>query len=291
MKIKQSIHKLVPNSLWRYLRERKIVATHSAVAKICEDLISEADKDGVYKEIVPLQDLGTDKVIWQYWAQGYNDLPPIVAECLASVDKYKGEYKVIRLSDANIEDYIAIPEYMNKNRHNMSVANYSDILRLMLLSAYGGVWMDSTILLTDFIPEQYLNSDFFVFQRDPEENNKEYWENTYAYYFGWADGFRVRMLNSFIVAKKHNPIVDELCRLMLRWWKQNDYLPDYFFFQILFDVLVSDKFKKCNCAIVNDCLPHYLQQLTNDPMFSIMSRDEILKIVTIHKLTYKNELR
>ena len=50
MNIKQSIHKLVPNSLWRYLRERKIVATHSAVAKICEDLISEADKDGVYHQ-------------------------------------------------------------------------------------------------------------------------------------------------------------------------------------------------------------------------------------------------
>lgn len=212
----------------------------------------------------------------------------VVSECLTSVDKYKGEYRIIRLSDANIEDYIVIPEYVRKNRHNMPVANFSDILRLMLLSAYGGVWMDSTILLSDFIPEQYLNRDFFVFQRDPEEKNKEYWENTYAYYFGWNDGFRVRMLSSFIVAKKHNPIIDELCRLLLWWWKHNDYLPDYFFFQILFDVLVSDKFRKYNCAIISDCLPHYLQQLYNDPMFSIIkSRDEIIKMVSIHKLTYK----
>lgn len=285
--MKRFIKKMIPASLWRYLRERKIVATHSAVAKICEDLIRKSDKDDVNEEMVPLLDLGTDKVIWQYWAQGYNDLPPVVAECLRSVEKYKGEYMVIRLSDANIKEYITIPEYVNKNRHNMTVANYSDILRLMLLSAYGGVWMDSTIFLTGFIPAQYLSNDFFVFQRDPAEKNKEYWENTYAYYFGWADGFRVKMLNSFIVAKKHNAIVDELCRLMLRWWKQNDYLPDYFFFQILFDVLVLDKFKSSNCLIVSDCQPHCLQQCMNDPNFNLMTIDSIKQVIPIHKLSYK----
>lgn len=287
MKIKQSIHKFVPNSLWRYLRERKIVATHSAVAKICEDLISEADKDGVYKEIVPLQDLGTDKVIWQYWAQGYNDLPPIVAECLASVDKYKGDYRVIRLSDANVNEYLSIPDCIVRNRCNMTVAHFSDILRSMLLSAYGGVWIDAPVLLTAHIPMRYLDRDFFLYQRDPEEKNKEYWENTYAYYFGWADGFRVRMLSSFIVAKKHNPIIDELCRLMLRWWNHNDYLPDYFFFQILFDVLVSGKCKDVNCNVVSDCLPHYLQQCMNDPGFNLMTIDSIKQVIPIHKLTYK----
>ena len=96
------------------------------------------------------------------------------------------------------------------------------------------------------------------------------------------------MLNSFIVAKKHNPIIDELCRLMLRWWNHNDYLPDYFFFQILFDVLVSDKFKFDNCAIVSDCLPHYLQQCLNDTIFSLMKQEDIIKNIPIHKLTYKH---
>ena len=289
MNLKQNIQKIVPALLWRYLRERKIVAKHSAVVRICEDLIKTADSDGSFDEIIPLKDIGTDKVIWQYWAQGYDNLPPVVEECLASVDKYKGEYKVVRLSDETVGDYIAMPDYITNNRQNMTTANYSDILRLMLLSAYGGIWIDSTILLTDFIPKYYLDSDFFVFQRDPEERNKKYWENTYAYYFGWADGFRVKMLSSFIVAKKHCPIIDEMCGLMLKWWKNNSYLPDYFFFQILFDVLINGKYKNASCSSASDCLPHYLQQAINDPAFNLMPVDEIKNSIPIHKLTYKKE--
>lgn len=289
MNLKHSIQKIVPASLWRYLRERKIVAKHSAVVRICEELIETADSDGSFEEIIPLIDLGTDKVIWQYWAQGYDNLPPVVEECLASVDKYKGEYKVVRLSDETVGDYLAMPDYMINNRQNMTTANFSDVLRLMLLSAYGGVWIDSTILLTDFIPNHYLDSDFFVFQRDPEEKNKEYWANTYAYYFGWADGFRVRMLNSFIIAKKRYPVIDELCGLMLKWWKNNSYLPDYFFFQILFDVLINGKYKNANYSSASDCLPHYLQQAINDPAFNLMPVDEIKNSIPIHKLTYKKE--
>ena len=45
MNIKQSLHKLIPDTLWRYLRERKIVARHSVVAKICEELIREKGQD------------------------------------------------------------------------------------------------------------------------------------------------------------------------------------------------------------------------------------------------------
>ncbi|MBQ2527003.1 MAG: capsular biosynthesis protein, partial [Bacteroidales bacterium] len=59
--------------------------------------------------------------------------------------------------------------------------------------------------------------------------------------------------------------------------------PDYFFFQILFDVLPSFG----DYPLVSDCLPHYLQQSINDPSFPLMDKDEILKKIHIHKLTYK----
>ena len=289
MNLKQNIQKIVPASLWRYLRERKIVAKHSAVVRICEELIKTADSDGLFDEIIPLKDIGTDKVIWQYWAQGYDNLPPVIEKCQASVDKYKGDYIVIRLSDETIDNYLVIPDYIVNNRNNMTVAHFSDILRSMLLSAYGGIWIDASVLLTAPIPKQYLQSDLFLFQRDSKERNKDYWENTYAYYFGWKDGFRVRMLSSFIVAKKHSPIIDELCRLMLNWWKKNSYLPDYFFFQILFDVLINGKYKNASYSSASDCLPHYLQQAINDPAFNLMPVDEIKNSIPIHKLTYKKE--
>lgn len=286
MDFKQILHTVVPDKLWGSLRTRKIIARHKAVAEICERLISQSESEPLeYAE--PLVGLGTDKVIWQYWAQGYDQLPEIVAECLQSVDNFKGDFQVIRLTDATVGDYIRIPDYVERNRKNMSVAHYSDILRYMLLSTYGGVWMDATIMLSGPIPDKYLNADFFMFQRNPQEENKTYWENTYAYYFCWAAGFRVNMLNSFICAKKNCNIIKELSSLLLKWWKDNASIPDYFFNQILFDVLINGKYNGQNCEIVSDTLPHYLQQSMNDPKFNLMTRDEILRMIPVHKLTYK----
>ena len=153
----------------------------------------------------------------------------------------------------------------------------------MLLKTYGGIWLDATIFLSAPIPEEFSNLPFFVFRRDPNEPNIKYWRNTYAYYFGWANGFRVNMLNSFIVARRGSKTVSDLCDLMMLWWKDYNDAPDYFFFQILCDVYNY----RDNFPLVSDTLPHYLQQSINDKKFNLMSREDILRTIPIHKLTYK----
>ena len=137
--------------------------------------------------------------------------------------------------------------------------------------------------MTRPIPKKWEESDLFLFRRDPNEPDYRYWRNTYAYYFGWAKGFRVNMLSSFIIAKQGNKTVSELCDLMLLWWRDHTDLPDNFFLQFLYDVYdCPDDFE-----LVSDTLPHYLQQSFNDPKFMIMQREDILKRFPIHKLTYK----
>lgn len=287
--MKALIKSIVPSGIWNGLRLRSIIAQHEKVATICERLIADYQQSEKDSELSPKIDFGTDKIIWQYWAQGYDDVPEVVRKCLDSVSQFADGYKVIRLSDANLSDYLDIPECIKEKRSVISLAYFSDLLRCLLLSTYGGIWLDATILLTSPIPLEYRNADFFIFQRDQNENNKDYWKNTYAYYFGWTKGFRVNMLNSFICARKESVVVKDMTALMLKWWKENDTLPDYFFFQILFDVLINGKLKGFNCPIVSDCLPHYLQQSINDPNFNLMSRDEILATIPIHKLTYKKQ--
>ncbi|MCQ2084199.1 MAG: capsular polysaccharide synthesis protein [Bacteroidaceae bacterium] len=286
---KASIKTIIPAGLWRLAREKKILRSHRRVATICEKLIASYFEVPEYVESVKAKvsfPEGT-KIIWQYWAQGFNDLPEVVNECLASVDKYAGEWRVIRLTDNTISDYLNIPEYVLKKKPLYGYTSFSDLLRLMLLSTYGGIWIDATVLLTGQIPQDYLSKEFFAFQRDPEESNKDYWKNTYAYYFSWSKGFHVRFLSSFMIADSHSEIISTLCGCMLKWWKENDNLPDYFFFQILFDVLIEGKLKPLNCPIVSDCPPHYLQQFRNDSNFYIKSEEEIFALSTIHKLTYK----
>ncbi len=269
--------------LWRKLRERKILKTHKRVAAICESLIAEYEATQEKFDLAPKKQLETDRIIWQYWAQGYEDVPDVVRQCLDSVEKYATDYKIIRLTDANLQDYLDLPHFVLQKRSVFSRAFFSDLLRLMLLKTYGGIWMDATIMLTGPIPLEYTENDLFFFRRDPNESNRAYWRNTYAYYFGWAEGFRVNMLSSFMVGKKGTRSISELCDLMLLWWKYHEDLPDYFFLQILIDVYGCKEV----FPLVSDTLPHYLQQSINDARFKLLPREEIIKTIPIHKLTYK----
>lgn len=289
MSAKQVIKLLVPNGLWRIIRKHKIIRSHARVAGICESLISECEANHISFKFERIHSFDSEKIIWQYWAQGYSSLPSVVQECLASVDEYCSGYTIVRLDDANLRDYIEFPEWFETKRNTMSRAHFSDILRVVLLSTYGGIWMDATIKLTAPIPSQISESPFFVFRRDDNELNKNYWENTYAYYFGWGRGFRVRMLSSFMVVSADCTGVSALLNCLLTWWQGHDYLPDYFFLQILFDVLIRKGITSLDCEILSDTLPHYMQQSINDPAFSLVPSEKISEICSIHKLTYKKE--
>ncbi|MBR0500109.1 MAG: capsular biosynthesis protein [Bacteroidales bacterium] len=256
---------------------------HKRVAGICEGLIDGYRRNPWSYDISAKKDLGTDKIIWQYWAQGFDNVPAVVQQCLESVEKNAEGYVLVRLTDDNLSDYLDLPAFVQQKRVLFSKAHFSDILRLMLLRTYGGIWLDATVMLSGPIPSDYRENGLFFFRRDPAEPNRNYWQNTYAYYFGWAKGFRVNMLNSILLAKPGNTTVSDWCNLMLQWWKTNDSLPDYFFFQILSDVYGYPD----GMPLVSDTLPHYLQQSINDPSFNLMSHEEILRKIPIHKLTYK----
>lgn len=284
---KRFVKSIIPAAIWKYVRQEKIVRSHAETGAICEKLIEDYFSFQEDIQLKAKKDFDTEKIIWQYWAQGYDDVPERVRECLDSVERYAGEYTVIRLHDDNLPEYLDIPEYIIKKRACFSYAFFSDLLRVMLLSTYGGLWLDATVLLTGQIPREYSEYDFFLFQRDPDENHKDYWENVYAYYFCWDKRFRVNMLSSIFFAKKDTAVINALAGLMMKWWKENESVPDYFFLQILFDVLITGKLKGYNCPVVSDCPPHYLQQSINDPTFNLMSRKEIMSTIPIHKLTYK----
>lgn len=277
--------------LWKAIRLSRIIRQHKLVSNMCTSLIQEKEtqKNADSLKAVRCKKDITNQTIWQYWAQGYGNVPPLVRKCLDSVDKWKGEFTIVRLTDRNLDEYISLPRYIieKKEKGIIPLAQFSDILRVCLLSTYGGVWLDATIMLTGPIPQRYADMDFFVYQRDPNEPDKKYWENAYAYYYGWHKDFKVRMLNAVIFAKKESVVIQEIANLLLYYWKEHDELPDYFFFQILYDVLINGKLEGLNCPIVSDCTPHLMQQMTNDPEFKLATKEEILKTITIHKLTYK----
>ena len=117
--------------IWRKLREYKILKTHRRVAGICESLIAEYQEHPVHFDLSPKAHFDTDRIIWQYWAQGYDDVPPVVRRCLDSIDKYATNYTIIRLTDANLSDYLDLPDFVQQKRTVYSRAFFSDLLKLL----------------------------------------------------------------------------------------------------------------------------------------------------------------
>lgn len=292
MDFKGIIKFIVPKKLWFYIRKRFILVKHYFVALKLHTLIKQCNQGLIQDFLRHTQKVvlpNNSRIIWQYWAQGFDrELPEIIRLCLDSVVKYCPNYQIIRICDQNVNLYVDIPEHIMKLKEEgkISIAHFSDILRLALLSSYGGIWIDTTVLLTGSLPERLLENDFFVYQRDKNEKMKNYWENAYAYYFGWGKGFRVNMLSSIIYSKPHCKVINDLYNMLISFWEKHTKLPDYFLLQILFDLYIKEN-PQANCRIVNDCIPHYLIQMINDEKFNEVTFPEIMKATTIHKLTYK----
>ena len=240
--------------------------------------------------IVPKREIRNKKIIWQYWGTGWEEekIPDIVRLCMKSVEKYSEGYTVIRLDDENLGNYIELPEFIYKKKKSEKIpfAFFADILRLALLNAYGGVWLDATILLTGHFSEEYMEDEYFMFQRSLNVESRKYWEKQNKDYFSWDNRHKVKVLNSIIFSRKGNKVIKTLLDLLLIFWKKEDKVPHYFFFQILYTVLIDRYMQEFRCRIIDDTLPHILFSKWND-RFNEEEYRELTERINMHKLTYK----
>ena len=263
----------------------------SKTANCWQELIFHYNNNKLEKfQVQAKKNLDSEKIIWQYWAQGIENknLPNVVKLGFNSIDRYKGSYKVIRLDDSNIQEYIDLPDFVWKKKgvNGYKHAFFSDLLRLALLDAYGGIWIDATIMLTHNIPDKIIGQEFFMFQRDPDAKYKQQWINYDPIYFGWGFQHKINVLNSFIVASKGNKSIHLCLDLLLNYWKTQDSVYFYYFFQVLFNELFSDNLASMKGIIIDDTLPHIIQSKLQSE-FSEKEFQRIVNISSIHKLTYQ----
>lgn len=152
-----------------------------------------------------------EKIIWQYWNAGLEEAPAIVKASIDSVRKNLPDgYRHVILCDKNIHEYVDIPDWVKDkylNNRSFRATFFSDVLRLLLLEKYGGVWVDATIFMSSEIPSHVLNSPFFVFYRGLEPSDSKIYEKFNPMYFSWRPNFKVRLCSSFIISNKSHPFV------------------------------------------------------------------------------------
>lgn len=288
--------------LWSPIRYRLILRKQAQVAGFWRPRVSSyyAGELDIPESRALRPELVGKKIIWQYWGQGLDaeELPAVVSVAMQSVDKYKGDWQVIRLSDDTIGDYLALPDFVYQKMANSAAFRrvfFSDLLRLSLLYHYGGGWLDATVLLSQPLDDRFLQSPYFMYQRSMQAEHKRYWMKSYAAYWGWASDFRVRVLNAiFFASKEANEnlkysMIEDLYKLMLHYWQTEDQIVDYFFFQVLYDVLYREEGRylgQCVPDLQDDTLPHLLHNYINGAGASWIDLDKVFDQCGIHKLTY-----
>jgi hypothetical protein len=229
-------------------------------------------------------------VIWQYWGQGLDDIPDVVKASYASVDKYAAGKEIIRLTDESVDDYIEFPEIIKEKliAKKFRIAHYSDILRLALLYHYGGLWLDSTVVLTEELSDKYWEHDIFMFSRDPQSPYQKLWEKNHPY-FDWRPQSYVRHLTSFIVGKAGDKDLELLLKLIFVYWKYEEQEGHYFFWNILCQMLARRKMAFLTMPTADDAAPHLLARIIDNALDQ-KEMESVFRVIGVHKLSHGNIL-
>lgn len=157
-----------------------------------------------------------NRIIWTCWFQGQQSAPEIVKRCLRSwIEKNPGwDFRCVDAS--NVEEYVSISKYIDLGNQQVTAASLSDIVRILLLHEYGGVWVDATLFcnqpLDNWLPEKLVEG-FFAFARPAADRPLSSW---------------------FLASEPGNRLLSLWCRETLSYWRGRSRADTYFWFHYLF---------------------------------------------------------
>lgn len=213
------------------------------------------------------------KTIYILWFQGFDEAPEVVKKCANSWKVYNPDWDIILLDNNNLRNYINL-----ENLDKFNKTAQSDVIRILLLQLYGGLWVDATTFcnqsLNDWLPN-YIHQGFFAFNKPGPDRLLSTW---------------------FLYSERGNYIIDKWYDRTLHYYEINNNPHTYFWFHYLFgDLYNSDsKFKeiwdKVPKLSANGNGPHYLQEQGMFNTISMLVKTNIdNKITPLYKLTYKCE--
>ena len=211
-----------------------------------------------------------NKTVWVCWLQGYDAAPDIVKACIGSMHKWLPDYQIKFIDEKKLYDYINLPEYVINKWKKGIISNtlFSDFIRLSILSQFGGIWVDSTVLFTGPLPEYINRSSFFMYRCNEYDVTK----------FGesWL-----------IKSYPHNFVIEETLKLMCEYWKKENKIRDYFQMFIFMKMVVNrnPKYAKEMIKIPYN-IPIMMQKYINDT-FDKGIYGDVCSLTSVHKLTYK----
>lgn len=273
MKISNFIKKYFPKVLYW----KKASWTRSQwLCYDCMKFFLKYKENNEYQALKTNDKVPVNQVIWVFWRQGEKNAPQIVKKCISSIREHAGKHPVIVLDQESLHNYMVMPDFIEQKHQKGKIreALYSDLLRISLLTAYGGYWCDATCFLTSEIPDIIEESTFFMFNRDLLNHGISPCECS-----SW-----------FIKANKDDFVLLRLRNVLFHYIKHHSIILDYFIFHITLGLLIhtDTQIKKVweQKPYICNMNPHVLLFSFSKP-YNEKIYQHILNSSFIHKLTYK----
>ncbi|WP_288982434.1 capsular polysaccharide synthesis protein [uncultured Treponema sp.] len=217
--------------------------------------------------------------IWIFWWQGYDTAPFLVKKCIDSIIKNAGNHPVVLITKENWKNYADIPDHIiaKMKKGIITLTHFSDILRMVLISKHGGLWLDATIFVSREIPEYCFELPYFSIHYETSTSKiaKGKW-------------------TGFCQAGRKNLIIHSFCLdIFFSYWEKNNKLIDYFFIDYVMLAgynNISDFKKLVDAVPPNNQGIKELDKHFNDE-YSKELLDNILSESTFFKLNWKRDYK
>lgn len=216
------------------------------------------------------------KIIWSLWLQGYDSAPRIVQRTLDSIETFarSNGYQFILLEQDSIEKYITFPKHIKGKLSALSATAISDLVRVCLLSEYGGVWLDSTVYIRPEFSAKHFENCFFTLKTGSISD--------------FSPNVSKNRWKTFLLSG-NSRLYTFTRDFFFEYYKKYDVQVDYLLIDYIFDLAYHlDE----NIRIEMDTLPQvaprlfWLENHINS-QFKIYEWENIVKDTQIFKTTYK----
>jgi hypothetical protein len=227
--------------------------------------------------------------VWVLRWDGEDSMPPIVKVCYQTLKKFSNGHQINLITKDNYKNYISLPDYIIKkiNNKKLSLTHLSDIIRMCLLYEQGGLWLDSTVLLTKPLlplPEICSRLGFWSPRDDGE---------IIAECFG-AKNWIIRegkWLSFCLYSSKNNLLPEFVRALYFAYIKRYNVLIDYFiidyFISIAYNTFPEIR-KMIDSVPENNPKVHEIHHRLNpNSEYNKDLFDDICANTFFHKLNYK----
>ncbi len=221
-----------------------------------------------------------NEVIWVSWFQGEENAPDVVQKCIKSIRRHSNGHQVILIDDINIREIIAIPNHIYEKLSSGAITktHFSDILRVSLLSKYGGFWLDATTFVSEDIPE-------FIFEQ-------EFWSVKGEKYEYGNLGSLYRWSVFCMASKPGNKLMKRTMEILYAYWFHEEKNINYFIVDYVMSLLyeTDDEIRRMVDSVKPSNYHLHSLQLNANALYTEKLYKEIFSGTMFHKLSYKIDI-